>query len=93
MKRWPSARPIQAILALLNEEDKLGERVLPIEVREHFSDADGGLIQVTNITTHTLGVVLWDDAEGRGICFPDDQEDDARSRWRSKIRSAPPRRI
>ena len=36
---------IQAILALLGEEDKLGERVLPIETREQFSTSDGGLIK------------------------------------------------
>jgi len=61
---------IQGILGLLNEEDQLGERVLPVEVREHFSSADGGLIQVTNITTHTLGVVLWDDAKVEEYVFP-----------------------
>jgi len=61
---------IQAILAILNEEDSLGERVLPIEVRAQFSDADGGLMRVTNITTHTLGVVLWDDAKVEEYVFP-----------------------
>ncbi|MEA3186332.1 MAG: molecular chaperone DnaK [Chthoniobacter sp.] len=60
----------QAILALLNEEDQLGERVLPIEVRERFSDKEGGLMRVTNITTHTLGVVLWDDAKVEEYVFP-----------------------
>src|SRR5580700_3235518 len=33
----------QAILALLKEEDSLGERVLPIEIRAQFSNPDGGL--------------------------------------------------
>jgi len=61
---------IQAILALLNEEDSLGERVLPIEVRAQFSNADGGLMRVTNITTHTLGVILWDDAKVEEYVFP-----------------------
>ncbi|HEX8312785.1 MAG TPA: Hsp70 family protein, partial [Chthoniobacteraceae bacterium] len=61
---------IQGILALLNEEDKLGERVLPIEVREQFSSDDGSLIKVTNITTHTLGVVLWDDSKVEEYVFP-----------------------
>jgi len=60
----------QAILALLNEEDSLGERILPVEVRESFSDATGGLVRVTNITTHTLGVVLWDDAKVEEYVFP-----------------------
>ncbi len=61
---------IQAILALLGEEDRLGERVLPIETREQFSTADGGLIRVTNITTHTMGVVLWDDSKVEEYVFP-----------------------
>ncbi len=60
----------QGILALLNEEEKLGERVLPIEVREQFSDKSGALMKVTNITTHTLGVVLWDDAKVEEYVFP-----------------------
>ena len=60
----------QGILALLNEEDELGERVLPVEVRDQFSDKDGGLMQVTNITTHTLGVVLWDEAKVEEYVFP-----------------------
>lgn len=61
---------IQAILALLHEEDRLGERVLPIETREQFSSADGALIRVSNITTHTLGVVLWDDSKVEEYVFP-----------------------
>jgi molecular chaperone DnaK len=61
---------IQGILSLLHEEDNLGERVLPVEVREQFSTSDGSLIQVTNITTHTLGVVLWDDAKVEEYVFP-----------------------
>ena len=61
---------IQGILALLAEEDKLGSRVLPVEVREQFSNDDGQLIKVTNITTHTLGVVLWDDSKVEEYVFP-----------------------
>ncbi|MDQ3623495.1 MAG: Hsp70 family protein [Verrucomicrobiota bacterium] len=61
---------IQAVLTLLNEEDKSGERVIPLEVREQFSSADGSLIKVTNITTHTLGVVLWDDSKIEEYVFP-----------------------
>jgi len=61
---------IQAILALLNEEDQLGERQISNEVREEYSDESGGLIKVTNITTHTLGVVLWDDARIEEYVFP-----------------------
>ena len=61
---------IQAILSLLQEEDRLGDRVLPMDVRDHFSSTDGGLIKVTNITTHTLGVVLWDDTKVEEYVFP-----------------------
>ncbi len=61
---------IQGILALLGEEDEGGERVLPMEVRDQFSDDAGQLIQVTNITTHTLGVVLWDDGKIEEYVFP-----------------------
>jgi molecular chaperone DnaK len=61
---------VQAILSLLNEEDRLGERTLPVEVREQFSGDDGQLIKVTNITTHTLGVVLWDDGRVEEYVFP-----------------------
>ncbi len=61
---------IQGILSLLTEEDKLGERSLPVEVRDQFSDDAGQLIKVTNITTHTLGVVLWDDGKIEEYVFP-----------------------
>jgi molecular chaperone DnaK len=61
---------VQGILSLLREEDKRGSRVLPNEVREQYSSADGSLIRVTNITTHTLGVVLWDDAKVEEYVFP-----------------------
>ena len=61
---------VQAIISMLGEEDKAGERSLPTEVREQFSSADGSLIRVTNITTHTLGVVLWDDSKAEEYAFP-----------------------
>lgn len=60
----------QAILAQLATEDRLGERILPTEVRDQFSDPSGHLIQVTNITTHTMGLVLWDDARVEEYVFP-----------------------
>ncbi len=60
---------VQAVLALLHEEDRLGERVLPVETRERFSNPEGGLIEVTNITTHTMGVVLWDDSKVEEYVF------------------------
>ena len=61
---------MQGIISMLTEEDQAGERNLPTEVREQFSGADGSLIRVTNITTHTLGVVLWDDAKAEEYAFP-----------------------
>src|SRR4051794_9171271 len=42
---------IQGILSLLKEEDTTGERTLPENTRQQFSSRDGGLIQVTNITS------------------------------------------
>jgi molecular chaperone DnaK len=61
---------IQGVLSLLHEEDRLGARSLPVEVREQFSNSEGQLIKVTNITTHTLGVVLWDDSRVEEYVFP-----------------------
>src|SRR3954453_8278148 len=61
---------IQGILSLLKEEDATGERTLPENTRQQFSSRDGGLIQVTNITSHTLGVVLWDEAHLEEYVFP-----------------------
>lgn len=62
---------IQGILVQLNEEDLPGgDRILPQEVRDSFTGDDGGLIQVTNITTHTLGLVLWDEARLEEYVFP-----------------------
>lgn len=61
---------IQAMLSLLHQEDEVGERVIAQEVRNQFSASDGSLIKVTNITTHTLGVVLWDDGKVEEYVFP-----------------------
>lgn len=61
---------VQAILALLREEDEGGFQALPTEVREQFTNSDGQLIRVTNITTHSLGVVLWDDSRVEEYVFP-----------------------
>jgi len=55
---------IQANLQLLREEDVSGTRTIPEAVREQFSGNDGELIKVSNITTHSLGVVIWDHALG-----------------------------
>ena len=61
---------VQAVLSLLHQEDETGDRVIAAEVRNQFSAADGSLIKVTNITTHTLGVVLWDDSRIEEYVFP-----------------------
>jgi molecular chaperone DnaK len=61
---------IQGILSLLKEEDSTGEKTVPENTRQQFSSRDGGLIQVTNITSHTLGVVLWDEAHLEEYVFP-----------------------
>jgi molecular chaperone DnaK len=61
---------IQAVLSQLNEEAVTGTKVLDDNVRKHFSSLDGGLIQVTDITSHTLGVVLWDDRQLHEYVFP-----------------------
>ncbi|MBA3544069.1 MAG: Hsp70 family protein [Chthoniobacterales bacterium] len=61
---------IQAVLSQLNEEETTGEKMLPAETRQQFSSRDGGLIQVRNITSHTLGVVLWDEAHLEEYVFP-----------------------
>jgi molecular chaperone DnaK len=61
---------IQAILSLLHEEELSGKTVLPENTRQQFSSREGGLIQVTNITSHTLGVVLWNEAHLEEYVFP-----------------------
>jgi molecular chaperone DnaK len=61
---------IQGVLSLLNEEESSGEKVVEDHVREQFSSLDGGLIQVTDITSHTLGVVLWDEKQLHEYVFP-----------------------
>src|SRR5213079_566251 len=54
---------IQGILSMLSEEDASGEKTVDDSVRQRFSALDGGLIEVTDITSHTLGVVLWDERQ------------------------------
>jgi molecular chaperone DnaK len=61
---------IQAVLSLLQEEDTTGQQMLPAETRQQFSTREGGLIQVRNITSHTLGVVLWDETNLEEYVFP-----------------------
>ena len=61
---------IQAILVMLEEEQKSGEKTLPDDTRQQFSSREGMLIQVTNITSHTLGVVLWDEGRQEEYVYP-----------------------
>ncbi|PYI90833.1 MAG: hypothetical protein DME97_15865 [Verrucomicrobia bacterium] len=61
---------IQGILSLLKEEETTGEKTVSENTRQQFSSREGGLIQVTNITSHTLGVVLWDEAHLEEYVFP-----------------------
>ena len=61
---------IQATLALLREEETSGKKVFDDDTRQKFSSADGHLIQVKDITSHTLGVVLWDDKHLEEYVFP-----------------------
>jgi molecular chaperone DnaK len=57
-------------LSMLHEEDVTGERHLGEGTRQQFSCRDGRLIQVNDITSHTLGVVLWDEANLEEYVFP-----------------------
>ncbi|MFL6596185.1 MAG: Hsp70 family protein [Chthoniobacterales bacterium] len=61
---------IQATLVLLQKEDAGEVGLLPENTREQFSSREGALIEVTNITSHTLGVVLWDDEANEEYVFP-----------------------
>ncbi len=61
---------LQATLVLLGKEDEGGERLISEETRGKLTGSDGALVRVTNITTHTLGVVLWDDDQMEEYVFP-----------------------
>ncbi|HEX8678319.1 MAG TPA: Hsp70 family protein, partial [Chthoniobacterales bacterium] len=61
---------IQATLVLLREEEGTGEKTLPEDTRAQFSSGKGALIEITNITSHTLGVVLWDDEQNEEYVYP-----------------------
>ncbi|MDQ6861019.1 MAG: Hsp70 family protein [Verrucomicrobiota bacterium] len=61
---------IQATLLLLREEETTDVKLLPENTREQFSNYDGALIEITNITSHTLGVVLWDDEQNEEYVYP-----------------------
>jgi len=55
---------------MLTEEQNSGEKLLGDKTRQQFSSREGGLIQVNDITSHTLGVVLWDDKNLEEYVFP-----------------------
>jgi molecular chaperone DnaK len=61
---------LQGVLSMLNEENISGERTISDSVRSQFSGLDGALIEVTDITSHTLGVVLWDEKHLQEYVFP-----------------------
>jgi len=61
---------IQGELSMLTEQDASGEALISDAVRQRFSALDGGLIEVTDITSHTLGVVLWDEKQLHEYVFP-----------------------
>ncbi len=61
---------IQATLSLLREEDQTGEEILGEDTRAQFSSREGRLIQVVDITSQTLGVVLWDESNLEEYVFP-----------------------
>jgi len=61
---------IQATLSMLREEEKTGKKLLGENTRQQFSSRDGHLIQITDITSHTLGVVLWDETHLEEYVFP-----------------------
>ncbi|HEY4284608.1 MAG TPA: Hsp70 family protein [Chthoniobacterales bacterium] len=61
---------IQATLSMLTEEESSGEKLLADTTRQQFSSREGGLIQVNDITSHTLGVVLWDETNLEEYVFP-----------------------
>ncbi|MEY2439813.1 MAG: molecular chaperone DnaK, partial [Verrucomicrobiota bacterium] len=61
---------IQGTLSMLDEEEKSGEKLLADNTRQQFSSREGGLMQVNDITSHTLGVVLWDEKNLEEYVFP-----------------------
>lgn len=61
---------IQATLSMLSEENVSGEKLIAESTRQKFSSREGGLIQVNDITSHTLGVVLWDESTLEEYVYP-----------------------
>ena len=61
---------LQGTLIILKSEEGVQERTVSETTREELSGQDGRLIRVTNITTHTLGIILWDEANQEEYVFP-----------------------
>ena len=61
---------IQATLSMLHEEDATGQKLIGEDTRQQFSSRDGRLMQVSDITSHTLGVVLWDETNLEEYVYP-----------------------
>jgi molecular chaperone DnaK len=61
---------IQSVLCMLDEQQKTGEKLISDSIKNQYSTKEGKLIKVTNIATHTLGVVLWDNAKNREFVYP-----------------------
>ncbi len=60
---------IQSVLCLLDEEKESGEKLVKSAVRDMFRTKTGDFIQVTNIASHSLGVVLWDSAKKQEFVY------------------------
>ena len=66
---------IQAMLCRFDKEKKGGgparaRIALPEAARTRFTGNDGALVEVRNITSHTLGLVLWDESRLESYVFP-----------------------
>jgi molecular chaperone DnaK len=65
---------IQSLLCMMEEEKSSGaeeeESSVPESTREQYEGREGKLIQISNITSHTLGVVLYDKVKQEDYVFP-----------------------
>ncbi|MDZ4744027.1 MAG: Hsp70 family protein [Verrucomicrobiota bacterium] len=61
---------VQSMLCHIKESVDTGSNEVAPETIKHFTGSSGGLIQVTNITSHTLGIVLWNDVNHEEYVFP-----------------------
>ncbi|MDX2227971.1 MAG: Hsp70 family protein [Verrucomicrobiae bacterium] len=61
---------IQGMLCHIKDSTEKGVDDISPETAKQFTGANGGLIQVTNITSHSLGIVLWNDTSQEEYVFP-----------------------